>query len=297
MVTWLLFDSCATRAISGMWRQCWFPTAVLFRGKWLVSDSDLCLCNHTANVHRESMKSSRLEQEKLLALTLQQTQGLWGNEWKPTEYFGVVTSEATETRPRMFACTQCDYQGHRMYHTRMHHERIHVAKGRAVPGKWKVQTPAKKTEKEERMRIRARRGPRLPAAGHLDKNEQIVAAAPTENRRSLLLSLLTSGTTPSKKEDTHKGPPPPGTRRGCGARAKLACQPIFREELSLPPQSMHVVRMALDNPPSTTATMASASRVLAETSLFHGADTIKKQTLLTFGKVDIHWNGTAGSAH
>ena len=250
----------------------WFPTAVLFRAwGWLDIDNNFVRLES----YRETMKSPRLDQEKLPALTLEQTQGLWGNEWKPTEYFGVVTSEGTETRPRMFACTQCDYQGHRMYHTRMHHERIHVAKGRAVPGKWKFQTPAKIVENEKRMRIRARRGPRSPAAARLDKNDQIVAAAQTESRRSLLLSLLTSDTTPSKKAD---------------ARANRACQPLFREELSLPPQCMHVVRMALDHPPGTTATIASASRVLAETSLFHGADAINKQTLLTFGKEEIHWN-------
>ena len=58
----------------------------------------------------------------------------------------------------MFACQKCDYENDRLYHAKMHHLRIHVLNGHAMPSKRKYNkanpvTPAAHVKTKRRAQV------------------------------------------------------------------------------------------------------------------------------------------------
>ena len=79
-------------------------------------------------------------------------------QWEVTAHDGLVYSPKTQDLRAMFACQKCAYQNDRLYHAKMHHLRIHVLNGFAMPGKRKyTQTenvgPAAKTKTQIRAQV------------------------------------------------------------------------------------------------------------------------------------------------
>jgi len=62
-------------------------------------------------------------------------------EWQQSPHEGVLFSAATNKCRAMYACSKCAYVADRLYHAKMHHKRIHVLNGRAMPSKRKYQAP------------------------------------------------------------------------------------------------------------------------------------------------------------
>jgi len=75
-------------------------------------------------------------------------------EWQASNDVGILFSAATNTHKALYSCSKCSYVADRLYHAKMHYQRIHVLNGRAMPRKRKYQaqdvlmpgrTPSKKT--------------------------------------------------------------------------------------------------------------------------------------------------------
>jgi len=49
--------------------------------------------------------------------------------WECTKHVGILLST---TGNRMYGCSHCPYINNRLYHTKMHHQRIHIQHGRAL---------------------------------------------------------------------------------------------------------------------------------------------------------------------
>ena len=49
------------------------------------------------------------------------------DNWRPTDHDGIL---CLVVGTRMYGCTKCDYVNSRLYHAKMHHQRIHVQNGR-----------------------------------------------------------------------------------------------------------------------------------------------------------------------
>jgi hypothetical protein len=55
--------------------------------------------------------------------------------WEPTKHVGLKTFY--DGSKRWYHCSLCNYFNDRLYHSKMHYERIHVKKGRSIPRKQK----------------------------------------------------------------------------------------------------------------------------------------------------------------
>jgi hypothetical protein len=51
-----------------------------------------------------------------------------GDDWECTDDVGILVRTNGK---RMYGCSQCAYVNNRLYHTKMHHQRIHIEHGRA----------------------------------------------------------------------------------------------------------------------------------------------------------------------
>ena len=63
-----------------------------------------------------------------------------GWAWEPSCHVGLLTYH--DGRKRWYHCTQCKYFNDRLYHSKMHYQRIHVNQGKSMPRKRKYMEPA-----------------------------------------------------------------------------------------------------------------------------------------------------------
>ena len=54
-----------------------------------------------------------------------------GWAWEPSCHVGLLTYH--DGRKRWYHCTQCKYFNDRLYHSKMHYQRIHVNQGKSMP--------------------------------------------------------------------------------------------------------------------------------------------------------------------
>ena len=63
-----------------------------------------------------------------------------GWAWEPSCHPGLLTYH--DGRKRWYHCTQCKYFNDRLYHSKMHYQRIHLNNGKSMPRKRKYMEPA-----------------------------------------------------------------------------------------------------------------------------------------------------------
>jgi len=83
--------------------------------------------------------ASAVQQEEVAAMMNPAESGE-GWAWEPSCHTGLLTYH--DGRKRWYHCTQCRYFNDRLYHSKMHYQRIHVNQGKSMPRKRKYMQPA-----------------------------------------------------------------------------------------------------------------------------------------------------------